>query len=737
MKEKDEVVVHEKHHEQSAFSKKWLNFKSTSFGHLQNVARVIVFPIAVLPIAGLFLGIGGGFASAADTNHWGEGIVNTFTVVKTIGNIIFANLGLLFAISVAFGFAKASKGVAAVAGFIAFLTMEVTISALFIPNTTAGTLGFDPWKLGGDNGLIKTGEDNGMLKNVDGISPTLDLSVLGGILVGWLTSLVHNKTYNIKVPKVLAFFGGEKFVPIATFLMGIIMGSILFFVWPMILKGLYEVGSGLGAAMDSGTEANKHSAGKTVSGMAITFIFGFIERLLIPAGLHHVFYSPFWYSSAGGQWIGPDPKQIHDGIINGWSTTSGSYNIFFEQMNYMGKEYQISDSAYKTLLGMDGYSKIASQVWTDSAGIHHIAYNHFTMEVGTVFSSGRFAFMQYGYPFGAAAIIMLSKKENRSRTIGIIGSAAATSFLTGITEPILFSFLFVAPLLYVYDAILAGCSFAICYALNINVGQGFAAGFIDYSFFGLIPSFSNGVATHGPNTIANMWAGRCGALWIPLYGLLILSPAYFFGFWGIIIWKDYKTPGRGDEVDDVALEAVSASLASGTKHDITKEEKIINGLGGVDNISEYNDTKTSLIVKVKSAKKVNEGIIKTSGIKTITIDKNNVTLLTKDSTEIMELIDKAMYKKDNKEIGKSSSGYSHDYLEKILQGLGGHENITVLDNCATRLRVNVKDGNLVDEKILKEAKAIAVVKRGNSVQLIYGGEAQNIKVALETIWRRS
>jgi phosphotransferase system glucose/maltose/N-acetylglucosamine-specific IIC component len=399
----------------SKFGKGWNKFKGVSYTKLQNLARAIVFPIAILPIAGIFLGVGGGLAAAAKTNDWGNGVFQFFTILQSIGNIIFASLGLLFATSIAFGFAKASKGVAAVAGFVAFAAMEVTMSALFLPSTNSAgdaVVLFDPWKLAGDYGIVSVGSNKGMLKSVMGITPTLDLSVLGGILVGWLTALVHNKTYSIRVPRVLAFFGGEKFVPIATFLMGVAMGIVLFFVWPMFLLALYYIGDGLGTAMAGGTETGGQggSAGNMVGGMAIAFVFGAFERLLIPAGLHHVFYSPFWYTSAGGQWLKPIIGA--DGIINSWTTTSGSYTIFFDQMNAVGNTYQISDSAWATLQNLQGgkyfdlYSSQVDQAGWTAGQLHQITYDHFTMEVGTVFSSGRFAFMQYGYPAAAVALLV-------------------------------------------------------------------------------------------------------------------------------------------------------------------------------------------------------------------------------------------------------------------------------------------------------------------------------------------
>ncbi|AHI54196.1 PTS system glucose-specific IIBC component [Spiroplasma sabaudiense Ar-1343] len=603
------------------FGKNWNQFKGASFSKLQNLARVIVFPIAVLPIAGLFLGIGGGFSAAAVSGNWGDGWVNFFNIMKSIGDVVFACLGVLFCTSVAFGFAKQSKGVAAVSAFIAYVVMSATMMALFLPTTnTAGdaVVQFDPWKLAGDNGLISVGTNKGMLKSVLGISPTLDLSVLGGIVVGWLMSIVHNKTYNIKVPRVLGFFGGEKFVPIAGFFLGVISGIALFFIWPGFLQLLYLIGTGLGSLMGvGGQEEYSRTAGALVA-----MFFGITERLLIPMGLHHVQYTPFWYTSAGGEWL--TPVIDANNVITGWTMTSGAYPIFFEQMKWMGGNgWEMTDEAYRILEANDVWFKNFSDQLIQVGDTWKIAFNRTTNEVGTMFMSGRFAFMQYGYPFGAAAMIMLSKPENRKQSSGILISAAATSFLTGITEPILFSFLFVAPMLYLFDAFMAGISFMMAYLLNVTVGQGFAAGFIDWIFFGVIPGFSSGVATQGAPgyTIFGAWAGRTGALWIPIYGLAIMSPAYFFGFWAIIKAKDYKTPGR-EEVgeESVATQALKASLAKGTKAESQTAEKLLKALGGKANIIDIDHNKTELIIEVKDASKVSEGVVKTTGSKAMKVE---------------------------------------------------------------------------------------------------------------------
>ncbi|WP_342274798.1 PTS transporter subunit EIIC, partial [Spiroplasma endosymbiont of Cantharis lateralis] len=244
------------------------------------------------------------------------------------------------------------------------------------------------------------------LSNVMGINPTMDLSVLGGIIVGSLTAIIHNRTYNINVPRMLSFFGGEKFVPIATFFMGIGLGIIIFFVWPIIMLGLFQVGSGLGNWMNVGS---KEEYART-SGSIAAYFFGVFEQLLIPTGLHHVFYTPFWFTSVGGTWYAPE---ISDGVITGWNLSQGAYTIFFEQMNWVGRSFELSESAYQSIIDNNMTSYLDIIYKSDNAW--YISFNHFTTEVGTGFMSGRFAVYNYGLPAAGLAMIFLAKPENKKK----------------------------------------------------------------------------------------------------------------------------------------------------------------------------------------------------------------------------------------------------------------------------------------------------------------------------------
>ncbi|AGY41378.1 PTS system, N-acetylglucosamine-specific IIA component PTS system, N-acetylglucosamine-specific IIB component PTS system, N-acetylglucosamine-specific IIC component [Mesoplasma florum W37] len=605
-------------------NEKLKGFATKTNSKVQNLSRAIVFPIAVLPVAGIMLGVGGGFLAAAQTNNWGNGWVDFFQILKSIGNIVFSMLGILFASSIAFGFAKKSRGVAAVSAMIAFMVMTVTVSALFIPHTNSAgeaVVTFDPWKITGENKLISVGSNKGMLSTVMGIGPTMDLSVLGGILVGWLTAVLHNKTYNIKVPRMLSFFGGERFVPIAAFFMGIGLGIIVFFIWPMIMLALFHIGAGLGTWMNVGS---KEEYARTSGGIA-AYLFGVFEQLLIPTGLHHVFYTPFWFTSVGGEWYAP---VIESGVITSWNITTGAYTIFFEQMNWVGQQYQISEGAIQFL--QDNNLTSYLDLIYKSGDQSFIAFNHYTTEVGTGFMSGRFAVYNYGLPAAGLAMIMLAKPENRRQVAGILGSAIVTSMATGIIEPLIFSFIFVAPMLLGVHALIGGFSYLLAYLLNVQAGNGFTAGMIDYIFFGLIPGYSTGVNIIGESgkNIFGMFAGRNGALWIMIYGILLIAPAYFFSFWGLIKFKDLKTPGRTNDENDLSLEMAKKSLTKNKKQNISSEtDLIIEGLGGKENIIEVKNCASRLRVDVININYINEEKLKKTGAAGVIKKGTNVQVI--------------------------------------------------------------------------------------------------------------
>lgn len=382
--------------------------KDKIFGVLQRVGRSFMLPIAILPVAGLFLGIGGSFTNETMletydlTRVMGQGtfIYAFLTVLKAAGDIVFGNLPLIFAIGVAIGMAKKEKEVAALAGAIAFFIMHASIGAMITIH-------------GGSENMLP-----GSTASVLGIN-SLQMGVFGGIIVGLGVAALHNRYYKIQLPQVLSFFGGTRFVPIISAVTYMLAGILMFYLWPPVQKGIYAVGDLVRG-----------------SGYGGTMLYGIMERALIPFGLHHVFYLPFWQTGVGGT------AEVGGRIVE------GAQNIFFAE------------------LGTKGIS-------------------HFSVSA-TRFMSGKFPLMIFGLPGAALAMYHTAKPEKRKLVGGLLLSAALTSMLTGITEPIEFTFLFVAPILYGIHCVLAGAAYMLMHMLNVGVGMTFSGGFIDMFLFGIL-----------------------------------------------------------------------------------------------------------------------------------------------------------------------------------------------------------------------------------------------------------
>ncbi len=471
--------------------------KDKIFGIFQRIGRSFMLPIAILPVAGLFNGIGGSFTDPTTlqayglVNIMGEGtfIYNILTVLKSAGQIVFDNLPIIFAMGVAIGMAKAEKEVAALAGAISFFIMHASISAMISVS----------------NKVMLTGSTIPVL----GIN-SLQMGVFGGIIVGIGVAYLHNKFYKIELPKVLSFFGGTRFVPIISAIVYLIVGIIMFYIWPTVQSGIYAVG---------GLVRN--------SGYAGTLLYGFMERALIPFGLHHVFYLPFWQTAVGG-------TAYVDGAL-----IEGAQNIFFAEL--------ASPSVTK-----------------------------FSVEA-TRFMSGKFPLMIFGLPGAALAMYKCAKPEKRKIVGGLILSAALTSMLTGITEPLEFTFLFVAPILYVIHSILAGCAYMLMHIFKVGVGMTFSGGFIDMFLFGILQ-------------------GNAKTNWINIVfvgiGYFIV---YYFLFILLIKKFNFKTPGREDDdsevklytKEDVKQKKENSKDKSGNSNEIDEVSiLIIQGLGGKDNIKD-------------------------------------------------------------------------------------------------------------------------------------------------------
>ena len=495
--------------------------KDKIFGVLQRVGRSFMLPIAILPVAGLFLGIGGSFTNETMLETYGlMGVMGPGTFIYAIlqvlnaaGSIVFDNLPIIFAMGVAIGMAKQEKEVAALSAAIAFFVMHATIGAM-ITDFGAPDL-------------------SGATASVLGIN-SLQMGVFGGIIVGLGVAALHNKYYKIQLPQVLSFFSGTRFVPIISSAVYLVVGIAMYYIWPVIQTGINALGGFVLA-----------------SGYAGTWLYGFIERALIPFGLHHVFYIPFWQTALGGT-----------AMVNG-TLVEGAQNIFFAELAAPGIQ-------------------------------------HFSVEA-TRFMSGKFPLMIFGLPGAAFALYRCAKPENRKAVGGLLLSAALTSMLTGITEPLEFTFLFVAPAMYVVHCVLAGASYMLMHILNVGVGLTFSGGLIDLTLFGIMQGNAK-----------TSW------LWIPVVGVVYFI-VYYFVFSFMIKKFDYKTPGRDDsEIKlytraDVNARKEGESEAAQGGGDTALSRQIMIGLGGKANISDVDCCITRLRCTVHDASKVDQKLLKDTG----------------------------------------------------------------------------------------------------------------------------
>lgn len=510
--------------------------KDKIFGVLQRVGRSFMLPIALLPVAGLLLGIGSSFTNETMLAAYGlNSVIHPGTLIYTIldvmsqtGNAVFNNLALLFAMGVAIGMARKEKEVAALSGAVAYIIMNTAIQAMI---NAAG--GVEAMPANSTTTIL-------------GIT-TLQMGVFGGIVVGLGVAALHNKFYKIELPQVLAFFGGTRFVPIVSSIVYLVVGIAMFYIWPVVQNGI----AALGALV-------------LASGYAGTFIYGLLERALIPFGLHHVFYMPFWQTAVGG-------TAIIDGV-----TVTGAQNIFFAEL------------ASKT-----------TTVFSVSA---------------TRFMAGKFPFMMFGLPGAALAMYQCAKPEKKKAAGGLLLSAALTAFLTGITEPLEFTFIFVALPMYAVHCVLAGLSFMLMHILNVGVGMTFSGGFIDLVLFGVM---QGNAKTHW------VWVVVVGAVYFVLYYII-------FRF--MISKFDYKTPGRDDaeevklytRADVNARNAASGSVPAGND---PVSALIVEGLGGAANLADVDCCATRLRCTVNDAALVKQDVLKASGASGVICKGNGVQVV--------------------------------------------------------------------------------------------------------------
>ena len=519
--------------------------KDKIFGVLQRVGRSFMLPIAILPIAGLFLGVGESFTNQSMleayrlTGIMGEGTV-IYTVLKVLaaaGNIVFANLPLIFAIGIAIGMAKKEKEVAAISAAIAFLVMHASIGALL---TISGQVTID-----GNTVIYAADVIDGSITSVLGIQ-SLQMGVFGGIVVGLGTAALHNRFYKIELPQMLSFFGGSRFVPIISSVVYLLVGILMYFIWPIIQNAIFALGSLV-----------------TNSGYVGTWIYGIIERALIPFGLHHVFYLPFWQTGLGG-------SQMIDGVL-----VQGAQNIFFAE------------------LASPNVTKFSVSA--------------------TRFMSGKFPLMIFGLPGAALAMYKCARTEKRKVVGGLVLSAALTSMLTGITEPIEFTFLFVAPILYVIHCIFAGLAYMLMHIFGVGVGMTFSGGLIDLTLFGILPG----------NAKTN-W------IWVIIVGIAYFV-IYYLLFTFMIKRFNLKTPGREDDTEETKLytraDVNARKAAKNSSGSDETSEYILKGLGGKRNISDLDCCATRLRVTVVDPNKVNKDIIKKSGSAGIITKGNGIQII--------------------------------------------------------------------------------------------------------------
>ena len=476
------------------------------FGQLQRIGKALMLPVAILPAAGLLLAIGTAFQGEALQHYLPfikNGVIQNIANMMTgAGGIIFDNLPIIFALGVAIGLAG-GDGVAAIAAFVGFIIMNKTMGAFL--NVTPAQLE-DPSK---------------GFANVLGI-PTLQTGVFGGIIIGALAAWCYNKFYNISLPSYLGFFAGKRFVPIMMATTSFILAFPMAWIWPFIQNGLNAFSTGL---LESNT------------GLAV-FLFGFIKRLLIPFGLHHIFHAPFWFEF--GSW-----KNAAGEIIR------GDQRIFIEQIR---------------------------------EGVHLTSGK---------FMQGEFPVMMFGLPAAALAIYQTAKPENKKVVGGLMLSAALTSFLTGITEPLEFSFLFVAPLLFFIHAVLDGLSFLTLYLLHLHLGYTFSGGFIDFVLLGILPN-------------KTPW-------WLVIPVGLVYAVIYYVVFRFLIVKFNFKTPGREDKQASVAN-----TSASKLPFDV------LDAMGGKENIKHLDACITRLRVEVNDKSKVDVEGLKVLGASGVLEVGNNM-----------------------------------------------------------------------------------------------------------------
>ena len=605
--------------------------ESRIFLTLQTIGRAFFLPVSILPVAGLLLGLGASFTNEKTIAYYhlekllaqGTFLNYVLTIMNNVGLAVFANLPLIFAMAVAFGMAKKERGVAVLSAGLSFIIMHTTIKTLLVFNGTISP-----------SGEISEKVLNGAIGTVLGIQ-TLEMGVFGGIITGLGVAFLHNKFYKTKLPAAISFFSGVRFVPIICTFSYIIVGAVSFLIWPFIQQGIYAIGSVVMSTGDVGI-----------------FIFGFMERILIPFGLHHIWYIPFWQTGLGG-------SAVVDGVMQ-----YGAQNIFFAELASPNTK-------------------------------------HFSIEAAK-FMTGKYSFMMAGLPGAALAMYHCAKPEKRKIVGGLLFSAALTSFLTGITEPIEFTFLFVAPFVFVIHCIFAGLSFALMSILKIAIGTTFSCGLIDLTLFGILP-------------------GNSKTNWLMILPVFVLYFAVYYFFFKFVILKwNLKTPGREDDTEEVKLytkndyNTMRDERKKGVVLEDTVSQAIINGLGGLDNFGDVTCCATRLRMQINNMDLVNDGILKQTGAMGIIKKGNGIQVVYGPTVSVIksnltEYIDKI------KEHGMEASFAEEKSIKNV--------DLKVLSLCEIFDVENIND-KIFNTKVLGDGFAIEI--EGNEILAPTNGKIINI-----------
>ena len=569
----------------------WSRFRASTSATFSKLSKAFLLPIALLPIAGVFLGVGATIANEAakDSFLWYLG-----TTMNKMGDVAFGNLPILFCISVAIAYTEDS-GVAAITSVVGFLVLNGIQAALITKNGKEVATSYNMlwWK------EIPTGL---ITQNV-GIT-SLNTGVFAAIFVGAIAAFMYNRFHKTQLPQFISFFSGSKLVPIITFFAVIPLSFLFLFIWPPIGLGLQWFGT---------------NSGKLPVGVD-SLVYEIIERSLVPFGLHHVFYAPLWWTSAGGSISGAlleNPDKIID-----WSNptfyTNGSPWTTKDVYDWINSQPGGDD-----FLKAIGDQTMMYRVIGNDFGITFTDLQNLGLNLGR-FQSGKFAFMMFGLPCAALAMWLNVPKENRKQVMGIYFSAAFTCFLTGITEPIEFTFLFLAPwLFYGVHMPLAAISFMLTGLMKVHVSMTVSGGFIDYIVFGLIP------LKLGTNWYHALWIGA------------IMAPAYFFSFFFAVKYANVKVPGREGDATLYTKADFKAKSGNGSnlkaEAQIEKATKIIEYLGGESNITAVDSCASRLRLTVVDGTKVNkEGIMSLGGSTGIIIKGSSVHVVYGGEQEVIK-----------------------------------------------------------------------------------------------------